>query len=467
MSDDEFDTKDLFGSDSEEDEAVTAKKDDVGDTSEHGDDGGSRRSPSPKPTSAEENTQEEAGNESEEDERPNRKLKARRRISSSPVRSRSRSPSDDAERDLFGDDDEEGSNNLMDIDDDELEAEFRDRPRYTRPEKPPKPDITKEIYLPERPRFSQTADDVYLSRLPNFMHVQPEPFDPSTFDEEEEAEEQERDDGLHLSVDNVIRWRELVDSKGAATKESNARLIRWEDGSFSMVLGTEFYDVSITDGVPHQYLTVQFPEQAVFQTQDRVSRTAMFKPYGLNQSVHKRLTREIAKKHQKTIKTRSIVSMVDPQKQREALEKSEMEKVRARRRLEAKRRSTGVGSSRYMTARDLEDESDDDAYTRGSTNIRAALDSYEQDDFVVEDDEDDDAGFDSEEERERDRRERILRAKKEKSQRVERDNREGSPPPKRKNDEDEDSERGNSDDDISRNKSKRKRHIVSSEDEDE
>lgn len=44
-------------------------------------------------------------------------------------------------------------------------------------------------------------------------------------------------------MENTIRWREEIDSEGNTVKESNARFIKWSDGSLSLHLGSEIFDV--------------------------------------------------------------------------------------------------------------------------------------------------------------------------------------------------------------------------------
>jgi hypothetical protein len=43
----------------------------------------------------------------------------------------------------------------------------------------------------------------------------------------------------HPDAENMIRWRVVTDATGAQTKESNARLVRWADGSVQLFVGTE------------------------------------------------------------------------------------------------------------------------------------------------------------------------------------------------------------------------------------
>ena len=36
---------------------------------------------------------------------------------------------------------------------------------------------------------------------------------------------------VKLGVENAIRWREVADAEGNATKQTNARLVKWSDGT--------------------------------------------------------------------------------------------------------------------------------------------------------------------------------------------------------------------------------------------
>ena len=48
---------------------------------------------------------------------------------------------------------------------------------------------------------------------------------------------------LKLKVENTIRWRVDFDAEGNAIRESNAKLVKWSDGSLSLHLGSEIFDV--------------------------------------------------------------------------------------------------------------------------------------------------------------------------------------------------------------------------------
>ena len=61
-----------------------------------------------------------------------------------------------------------------------------------------------------------------------------------------------------FQVENTIRWRRGKDEEGNEVKESNARVVKWSDGSMSLLLGAEVFDIHKTkiDG-EHNHLFVQ------------------------------------------------------------------------------------------------------------------------------------------------------------------------------------------------------------------
>lgn len=88
--------------------------------------------------------------------------------------------------------------------------------------------------------------DIHFVKLPNFLSVETRPFDQETYEDEIDEEETLDEEGrarLKLKVENTIRWRETFDKEGNVTKESNARFIKWSDGSLSLHLGSEIFDV--------------------------------------------------------------------------------------------------------------------------------------------------------------------------------------------------------------------------------
>lgn len=48
---------------------------------------------------------------------------------------------------------------------------------------------------------------------------------------------------MHTQVENTIRWRYSQDESGNEIRESNARIVKWSDGTMSLYLGGEIFDI--------------------------------------------------------------------------------------------------------------------------------------------------------------------------------------------------------------------------------
>lgn len=63
---------------------------------------------------------------------------------------------------------------------------------------------------------------------------------------------------LKLRVENTIRWRYGYDKESNVIKESNARFVRWSDGSMTLHVGSEIFDVYKQPFVVSAVFTVTF-----------------------------------------------------------------------------------------------------------------------------------------------------------------------------------------------------------------
>ena len=76
-------------------------------------------------------------------------------------------------------------------------------------------------------------------------------------------------------------------------------------------------------------------------------------------------------KHRKITKSKDYVTRIDPEEAQRIAEKAENEKLKARRKLEAKRRSAYEADMQ-----DVEYESGEDMYRRGDTSLLNHLNDY-------------------------------------------------------------------------------------------
>ena len=86
-----------------------------------------------------------------------------------------------------------------------------------------------------------------LFRLSNILHVETKPFDPQFFEEEDHSYIDAGGERRTKLFQNVVRWRHAYSPQGDPIKESNARFVRWSDGSVQLLLGDEVLDVTEQD----------------------------------------------------------------------------------------------------------------------------------------------------------------------------------------------------------------------------
>lgn len=212
------------------------------------------------------------------------------------------------------------------------------------------------------PIVSQSlGKEVYMAKLPNFFSIEPRRFDPDTFqgdfDEEDVIDEVGRQ-RVKLGVEDAIRWRERVDESGSTVRDSNARLVKWSDGTMSLVLGNEVIDAGKKNLSKYVHLFVGTPDLGGIAAQRVFESQLSFRPSRIEKSqAHKRITMSIAEKQEKSRKVRIITTEQDPEEAKRQAIKREEETRRARNRIEnQQRRHRERGQSRGLTSNYLEDD---------------------------------------------------------------------------------------------------------------
>ncbi|KAJ9475382.1 RNA polymerase-associated protein LEO1 [Pseudozyma hubeiensis] len=111
------------------------------------------------------------------------------------------------------------------------------------------------LALPQLP--VRRTKEHWLARIPHFLRYVTTPFDADNWDDEQE-EKMLLEEGFNsgfgndvgaaslLRTSNTIRWRytDQVDEDGAKVPESNARIVRWSDGTMSLQVGSELFDIT-------------------------------------------------------------------------------------------------------------------------------------------------------------------------------------------------------------------------------
>ena len=147
-----------------------------------------------------------------------------------------------------------------------------------------------------------------LVKLTNIAGVESRPFDAVTFEPTEDH---------HLKNHNVMRWRR---NKDTGAIESNARFVKWSDGTTQLVIGDETLAVSeATVEKDHAYVFAR--HAGAMQARAHVHSKLVFRPATLDSETHRRLTRAVDKKHVKSAQTRMHIEVQDPEAAKDAADR--------------------------------------------------------------------------------------------------------------------------------------------------
>ncbi|GAA5881574.1 hypothetical protein JCM3774_005354 [Rhodotorula dairenensis] len=326
--------------------------------------------------------------------------------------------------------------------------------------------VTAELPLANLP--VPAGGKVWHARMPNFLEIRSKPFDDREWDPKEEDLENaagaEMDQGeasqdvkqRMVPDENVIRWRWTKDQLGEVVKQSNARIVRWSDGSLSLQLGAELFDMTLTldhsavlssstaSGLPVPpplnpvtagltassfdssrghgltYLTARHAYTgSVIEAHASVHGSIAFRPATIASQTHKRLAGMVAQR-QAAAKGRSTMTaampVIDPELHRQQLEKKKNEAAKRAKREAAKAagksgragarrggakkatRLEGLSDDEDDDDRDEEDDGDgggggDEGYSERRSQPRRGKGGPLAARDYSDDDEDDDEGF--------------------------------------------------------------------------
>ncbi len=206
----------------------------------------------------------------------------------------------------------------LDVDDDDAET---DADEARRVESSP---LHIELASDARADSRDRDETAQIAKLSNIFGVAANAFDASTHEEKTttivDADGIER---VHARDENVIRWR--IDPK-TGKLESNARVVKWSDGSTHLVVGDEFLVARARDVADADcFLYRRAP--GLMKAHQRLKTKMTFAPATLESRTHKRLTAAIDKRHgARATRTMAYASRVDPEREKEALD-AELERA--------------------------------------------------------------------------------------------------------------------------------------------
>ncbi|KAI9187646.1 Paf1 complex component [Blastocladiella emersonii ATCC 22665] len=321
---------------------------------------------------------------------------------------------EDEDAALFGKDDDE---------DDDLDAQRDRQPQYGddayggttedrdeegMDEDAPEPVDVNVLHLPSL----DASLKVQQLDLPTMLRVEAQAFDPNLYEglDPETVDEHE----LRLHLESTVRWRYMLDEHNNTVMDSNARLVQWSDGSWSIVVGDELLDVTVAPNADFQHLAQIQAGPGILVTEAALPEKLLVKPSGVGGGRALSAKLAAADKFKRTGGTKVVDLDHDPDEEHARALKAEQEKLKAQRRMESRKRqvagrygagsranrrnSRSQGDDYDMDDEDLEEEdldaygSDDDGGASKSRPRRSgrsnAADADDLGDFVVNDDED-------------------------------------------------------------------------------
>ncbi|KAF7838520.1 protein LEO1-like protein [Senna tora] len=251
-------------------------------------------------------------------------------------------------------------------------------------EKPLGPPLELEVPLRPPPAFPEKMNMIKVS---NIMGVDPKPFDPKTYVEEDTFVTDESGGKKRIRLENnIVRWRTARNPDGTTSYESNARFVRWSDGSLQLLIGNEVLDISVQDAQHDQAHLFLRHGKGILQSQGRLLRKMRFMPSSLSSNSHRLLTALVDSRHKKVYKVKNCITDIDPEREKEEKEKAESQNIRANVLLNRKREKVSrkyappVDRRRQLSPGFLEDalDEDDEAdYYNSRRSHRRMEDDYE------------------------------------------------------------------------------------------
>ncbi|XP_051115752.1 protein LEO1 homolog isoform X2 [Andrographis paniculata] len=194
-------------------------------------------------------------------------------------------------------------------------------------DKPVGPPLELEIPLCPPPAES---DKMHMIKVSNIMGIDPKPFDPDTYEDEDIYVTDESGSKKRIRLENnVVRWRKVKNPDGTTSIESNARFVEWSDGSWQLQIGNEVLDISKQDAQHEQSHLFLRHGKGILQSQGRICSKMRFMPSSLASNSHRLLTALVDSRHRKVYKVKNCITDIDPEKEKEQREKAANQSIKA------------------------------------------------------------------------------------------------------------------------------------------
>ncbi|WVO13298.1 hypothetical protein L204_100911 [Cryptococcus depauperatus] len=356
---------------------------------------------------------------------------------SSPVQQRVLSPASDNDQEDVGD--------LFGDDDDEEEASIRQRVETTTPashSKSPNPlEYAEEeeavpqkqnivtLPIPQWPHTTASDNKIWQMKLPSYVNIDSRPFDAEYY---RATQDEEPIDGaahpvaaksMMIGVKNTIRWRWITGPDGEPIRQSNARMLRWSNGSVTLQLGSDFFDVAPSHGAtlvrpsdpqptPKQdirpvqnssttFLAVGAAAERVLVTEGPIAGQLSLLPTSMQSKTYLELVKHVEQQHTKHSKMKMLEETQDEEALQALLLKSAPNreaikdvKARTRRSYASRKTNSKRRKSKKVGYSDSESEAESsgDNGPKHRKGDKEMFDYEDDDGFVVADSDENDYG---------------------------------------------------------------------------
>lgn len=240
--------------------------------------------------------------------------------------------------------------------------------------------VTLDIPRPSRNVSLQTF------KLPPFLAA-----DPVRFDAEEyvEADESNRLKARNKSLakEHIIRWQRIQKENGDENIQSNSRIVQWEDGSYTLVLGgrgvDDAFSLQVTDErkanhyiYSQQEVKLGDSSETLLQCHGMVTDKLTFMPLAKKSRVHQNLTLNTRKLHERSGKIKLMALTEDSERARDI--KIQAQELQARQAERARKRA--MENSRSGWNADYLEDGQGSSRDRQRRRVRSAEDGDSSDD---------------------------------------------------------------------------------------
>lgn len=190
-----------------------------------------------------------------------------------------------------------------------------------------------------------TDGKVWHLKLPAYVNLEPRPYEADYYRSTLEGGDDElrgsAAKGRMIGVRNTMRWRWVTGPDGQPEKQANARMLRWSDGSVSVQIGSEMFDLAPSYGTTlareqdlakaedgktaksgsaeTSYVCVAAPNEQVLVTETAIEGQLSLVPTSMDSKTHRELVKHVGSQHVKHSRMKILNDEADEDRLKELL----------------------------------------------------------------------------------------------------------------------------------------------------